>query len=96
MNTSVTVALALGAIVVLVAAVALLLVLPPLTNLLPGGWGDTVTRHFTSNAGQQITSATQVPTVPAVLGPWQGYAWFTIEWLVLLVVAAVLMRRRDA
>jgi ABC-2 type transport system permease protein len=92
---------ALGALVrhtagAITGAVALLLVLPPLTMLLPGEWGDTVTRHFTSNAGQQITSATQVPTVPAVLGPWQGYAWFTIEWLVLLVVAAVLMRRRDA
>jgi hypothetical protein len=92
---------ALGALVrhtagAITAAVALLLVLPPLTMLLPGDWGDTVTRHFTSNAGQQITSATQVPTVPAVLGPWAGYGWFTLEWVVLLAVAAVLMRRRDA
>jgi ABC-type transport system involved in multi-copper enzyme maturation permease subunit len=92
---------ALGALVrhtagAITAAVALLLVLPPLTLLLPGDWGDTVTRHFTSNAGQQITSATHVNTVPAVLGPWEGYAWFTLEWVVLLVVAAVLMRRRDA
>ena len=92
---------ALGALVrhtagAITAAVAALLVLPPLTMLLPGDWGDTVTRHFTSNAGQQITSATRVPTVPAVLGPWEGYAWFTVEWLVVLAVAAVLMRRRDA
>ena len=92
---------ALGALVrhtagAITAAVALLLVLPPLTLLLPGDWGDTVTRHFTSNAGQQITSATHVNTVPAVLGPWEGYAWFTLEWVVLLVIAAVLMRRRDA
>ncbi len=78
------------------AAVALLLVLPPLTFLLPGSWGDTVSEHFTSNAGQQITSATQAGTDPTVLGPWEGYGWFTLEWVVLLVVAAVLMRRRDA
>jgi len=92
---------ALGALVrhtagAITAAVALLLVLPPLTNLLPGDWGDTVTRHFTSNAGQQITAATQPPTTPSLLGPWEGYTWFTLEWLVILVAAAFLMRRRDA
>jgi ABC-2 type transport system permease protein len=78
------------------AAVALLLVLPPLSQLLPGSWGDTITQHFTSNAGQAITAARSVPSPTVALGPWEGYAWFTAEWLVVLVVAAVLMRRRDA
>jgi ABC-2 type transport system permease protein len=82
-----------GAITV---AVALLLVLPPLSQLLPGSWGDTVTQHFTSNAGQAITFARPVPNGAVALGPWEGYAWFTAEWLVILLVAALLMRRRDA
>jgi len=78
------------------AAVAVLLVLPPLSQLLPGSWGDAVTHHFTSNAGQAITFARAVENGSVTLGPWEGYAWFTAQWLVVLVVAAVLMRRRDA
>ena len=78
------------------AAVAVLLVLPPLSQLLPGSWGDAVTQHFTSNAGQAITFARAVENDAVTLGPWEGYAWFTVEWLVVLVVAAVLMVRRDA
>jgi hypothetical protein len=78
------------------AAVALLLVLPPLTQLLPGDWGRSITHHFTSNAGQAITSAHEVASGTVTLGPWVGYAWFTLEWLAVLAVAAVLMVRRDA
>ena len=78
------------------AAVAFLLVLPPLSQLLPGSWGDTVTEHFTSNAGQAITFSQSVPNGAVGLGPWEGYAWFTAEWLLILAVAAVLMVRRDA
>jgi ABC-2 type transport system permease protein len=76
------------------AAVALLLVIPPLTQLLPGSWGDTITKYFTSNAGQRITEVIRADT--KFLTAWPGYAVFTIEWLIVLVVAAVLMRRRDA
>jgi len=78
------------------AAVAVLLVLPPLSQLLPGSWGDAVTHHFTSNAGQAVTAARSVPSPTVTLGPWEGYAWFTAQWLVVLVVAAILMKRRDA
>ena len=76
------------------AAVALLLVVPPLTQLLPGSWGDAITKYFTSNAGQQITSV--VRPFGDVLTPWAGYGVFTVEWLIILVIAAVLLRRRDA
>ncbi|WP_426560175.1 ABC transporter permease [Angustibacter sp. McL0619] len=89
---------ALGALIrqtagAITAAVALLFVLPPLSNLLPGDWGDTITRHFTSNAGQQVMS-----TIPPGdnLGVWDGFFWFTLEWVVILAAAAVLMRKRDA
>lgn len=75
-------------------AVALLFVLPPLSQLLPGDWGDTVSKYFTSNAGSVVTVARQ--TDPDALGPWEGYAVFTLYWVVILAVAAVLMKRRDA
>jgi hypothetical protein len=28
--------------------------------------------------------------------PWTGYAVFSLWWIVLLTLAAILMRRRDA
>jgi ABC-type transport system involved in multi-copper enzyme maturation permease subunit len=74
-------------------AIGMLLVVPPLTSLLPGDWGHQISRYFTSNAGQQITAVSQSGDV---LSPWQGYAVFTLWWVVILVVAAVLMSRRDA
>ena len=77
----------------IVAAVAGLLVLPPLTQLLPGSVGRGVSKWFTSNAGQTVTSARELPGVPA---PWTGYLAFTAWWVVLLVVGVVLLRRRDA
>ena len=77
----------------IVLAVALLFVVPPLTNLLPGDWGDTVTKRFTSNAGQRITAVTSVPDAAA---PWTGYLAFTAWWAVILAAGVVLMQRRDA
>jgi ABC-type transport system involved in multi-copper enzyme maturation permease subunit len=75
------------------AVVGLLFVVPPLTQLLPGGWGHWVRIHFMSNAGQQITSV--LPS-DSQLTPWVGYLTFTIQWVVPLVVGAWLIRRRDA
>lgn len=77
----------------IVATVAGLLVVPPLTQLLPGGIGDSITKWFTSNAGQQITSVHQGPDVAS---PWTGYFAFTAWWAVILVAGVVLLRRRDA
>src|SRR4051794_31356381 len=76
------------------AAVAVLIVLPPLSQLLPGDWGSWIQNHFTSNAGLQVMSTT--PPTDGALGVWEGYLWFTLEWVLLLVAAAFLMRRRDA
>jgi len=89
---------ALGAILrhtagAITAAVGLLLVVPPLTQLLPGTWGHDITKVFTSNAGSMI--ATTIPQDNR-LGPWAGYFAMTIWWLVPLAIGAYLMRRRDA
>ncbi|HVX29552.1 MAG TPA: hypothetical protein VHA53_03650 [Nitrolancea sp.] len=73
--------------------IAGLVVLPQLTRMLPGRWGEIVRQYFTSNAGQQI--ARVVPTADS-LGPWTGYLVFTLWWLVILGIAALLMQRRDA
>jgi hypothetical protein len=75
------------------AAVALLLVLPPLTNVLPGDWGDAVVRYFTSNAGQQISYIHQSGNY---LSPWVGFGVYCLWWVVPLAFGAWLMQRRDA
>jgi ABC-type transport system involved in multi-copper enzyme maturation permease subunit len=89
---------ALGAVIrhtagAITAAVGLLLVVPPLTQLLPGTWGHDITKVFTSNAGSMI--ATTVPQDNR-LGPWAGYIAMTIWWVVPLLIGAFLMQRRDA
>jgi ABC-type transport system involved in multi-copper enzyme maturation permease subunit len=90
--------LALGALIrhtagSITTAVALLFVVPPLTNLLPGHWGKSIATHFTTNAGQRIT---EVVHASGQLGPWPGYLWMLAECLIPLLVGAWLMRRRDA
>jgi ABC-2 type transport system permease protein len=90
--------LALGALIrhtagSITAAVALLFVVPPLTNLLPGSWGKAISTRFTTNAGQRITEV--VPT-PGQLHPWPGYLWLLAECVIPLIIGAWLMRRRDA
>jgi hypothetical protein len=90
--------LALGTLIrhsagAITAAVALLFVVPPLTNLLPGSWGDAIATRFTTNAGQRIT---EVIHNPGQLHPWPGYLWMLAECVVPLLVGAWLMRRRDA
>jgi ABC-2 type transport system permease protein len=74
------------------AAAALLFVLPLLSNALPGKWGDTITHYFTSNAGGHITDV--LPSDG--LGPYTGYAVFTVEWAIVLALGAYLIRRNDA
>ncbi len=76
-------------------AVALLLIVPPFLALLPGEWGRTVQKLFTSNAGSQITVA-DTTSITDLLQPWTGYLVFTLWWVVILAVAAFLLNRRDA
>jgi ABC-type transport system involved in multi-copper enzyme maturation permease subunit len=80
-----------GAIAVVVAA---LLIIPGLASLvLPTSWSDNVLPYLPGNSGTAFTSVNGSDTL---LSPGAGAAVF-VGWLVVLLVgAAVLIRRRDA
>ncbi|MFI7617750.1 ABC transporter permease subunit [Nonomuraea terrae] len=76
----------------IVSAVALILVLPPLTNQLPGEWGGVVAEFFTTNAGMLVIFGRS----GEYLGPWSGFGVY-LAWIAVAVAAgAILLRRRDA
>ena len=92
-------ALAIGAIVRhtaggITGVIAFVLVLAPLTMLLPGSLGDHVHAYLPSEAGTLIAKAHQGPD--DLLSPWQGYGVFALWTVALLAVAAFLLKRRDA
>lgn len=92
-------ALALGAIIRHTAAgitgvIGFVLVLAPLAQLLPGSFGKHVHAYLPSEAGHLIAQARSAED--DLLTPWQGFGVFAIWTVVLLVVAAVLLKRRDA
>jgi ABC-2 type transport system permease protein len=77
-----------GAITV---AIGIVFVLPIVANFLPGTWGDNVGKVL--NAGSAISNTRHID---GQFAPWTGYAVFSLWWIVLLAVAGVLIRRRDA
>ncbi len=79
-----------GAIAVLVG---ILLVLPVIASALPQTWGDRVNKWLPSNAGQALMSLGSDNTT---LSPWRGFAVFCGYAAATMVVAAVLLKRRDA
>ncbi|MHA6757888.1 ABC transporter permease [Streptacidiphilus sp. PAMC 29251] len=92
-------ALAVGAIVRHTAAgiagvIALVLVIAPMAGQLPGSVGKHIHAYLPSEAGHLITQ--QHAATGDLLGPWQGFGVLTLWTVLLLVVAAVLLRRRDA
>jgi ABC-type transport system involved in multi-copper enzyme maturation permease subunit len=92
-------ALAIGAIVRNTAAaitgvIGFVLVLAPLATLLPGSFGEHVHAYLPSEAGHLITQAHRAPN--DLLTPWQGYAVFCLWTALLLLAAALLLKRRDA
>ncbi|MEV4807633.1 ABC transporter permease subunit [Nonomuraea sp. NPDC049421] len=76
----------------LLSAVALMLVLPQLTNMLPGAWGQTVSDYFTTNAGSLVVFGQSSES----LGTWSGFGVYLVWIAVTVLAGAVLMRRRDA
>ncbi|MEJ7634993.1 ABC transporter permease [Aeromicrobium sp.] len=73
---------------------ALVFVVGNMVMLIPGGFGDWITKVMPGNAGGEI--ATPVSFNPDLMGPWSGFGVFALETAVLLGLAWVLLRRRDA
>lgn len=72
----------------------LVFVVGGMANLLPGTWGEWVMKLMPSNAGAAITAP--VPFNPNLMGAWTGFGAFVAEVAVLLAIAWLLLRRRDA
>lgn len=73
---------------------ALMLILGNMVNLVPGAFGEWLTKLMPGNAGSVIS--TPVSFNPNLLDPWTGFAVFGLETAVLLVAAYVVVKRRDA
>ena len=74
--------------------IAFVLVLAPLTQLIPGTLGDHIHAYLPTVAGQLMIAARQGPD--DLLTPWQGFSVFCLWTLALMFVANFLLRRRDA
>lgn len=72
----------------------LVLIVSNLTALLPDSWGHHVNAWMPTNAGQLIMQPRQL--ADDLLSPWQGLGVFTGWTVLLLIVAAILFKRRDA
>ncbi len=91
-------AYALGALLrhsagALAAVFGLLMVLPSLFGSIPAAFFQNVSPYLPTSAGSQILYAADAQDV---LSPWQGYGVLVAWGVVILAVAAVLLRRRDA
>jgi hypothetical protein len=91
-------ALAIGQIIrhtagAITTVIALVLVLVPLTGLLPGSIGKHVSAYLPTNAGQQIM---QIYPQNQILTAWQGFGVFAIWTAVLLAIGGYLLVERDA
>ena len=69
-----------------------LFVLPIIVRFLPSSWADPINTYLPSTAGQAIT---HVRSDPSALGPWTGFGVFCGYAAVVLVLAAVRLRRQD-
>jgi ABC-type transport system involved in multi-copper enzyme maturation permease subunit len=75
------------------AVIGLLLVLPGIMNVLPQTWQNHISPYLPSNAGGAVTT---VHPDPGTLAPWTGFAVFCLYAVVAIIIAAVLLNRRNA
>ena len=74
--------------------IAFVLVLAPLTQLIPGSIGEHVFAYLPTSAGQLMVNARQGPD--DLLTPWQGFGVMCLWTAALMLLANYLLRRRDA
>jgi ABC-2 type transport system permease protein len=92
-------ALAIGALVrhtagAITGVIAFVIVLEPLSSLIPGTWGDHIHDYLPTVAGRLVIQTVQASG--QVLSAWQGFGVFCLWTAVLLVAAGILLMRRDA
>jgi ABC-2 type transport system permease protein len=92
-------ALAIGALVrhtagAIATVIGAVLVLPILTNFLPGTWGAHINAYLPEQAGSLIYNSQR--KAGQLLTGWEGFGVFCLWTAVLLVAAAVLLDQRDA
>ena len=79
------------------AFVGIMIVLPAIAGALPQTWGDRINKYLPSNAGRALLNLeSDFQGGNLMLKPWTGFAVFVAYALALLIVAAVLLKRRDA
>jgi len=74
------------------ALAAIVFVLPPIIGTLPSSVANSITPYLPSNAGGAVWT---INPDPHTLAPWAGFALFAAYAAVSLVIAAVLLIRRD-
>ncbi len=75
------------------ALFGVLFVLPIIVRFLPSSWSDPIDKYLPSTVGEAVT---HVHVDPAALGPWTGFGLFCAYAALVLLLAAVRLRRRDA
>lgn len=74
--------------------IGLVLVLEPISSLIPGSVGKHIHDYLPSTSGQMITQGVQGSG--QVLSPWQGFGVFCLWTAVLFAACCYLLARRDA
>lgn len=72
---------------------AVLLVVPGLVALLPSPWDDTITKYLPSSAGVAMSALVRFPNL---LSPFWGLVVMCAYAAATLLIAALILRRRDA
>lgn len=91
--------LAIGGIIrhsagAITTVIGFVLVLSPLAQLLPGSIGKHVHAFLPSEAGHMIVQLHK--TKNDILTPWQGFGVFCAWTVVLMAIAVVMLKQRDA
>jgi ABC-type transport system involved in multi-copper enzyme maturation permease subunit len=92
-------AMAIGTLVrhtagAITGVIAFVIVLEPLSSLIPGSLGYHIHDYLPTSAGRMIIQT--VPSAHQVLSPWQGFGVFCLWTAVLLAAAGFLLNQRDA